>query len=122
MSDLSSIGDPFHAAASQGLEARPQSGASASKSEGISLPAIEDLETGESPELSFGDLLADGVRAVSDRQQDAKDTIANFAAGRGAGVHDVMMAMGKSEIAFSMMLEVRNRLVDAWREVTRIQV
>lgn len=82
------------------------------------------IDAGERSEErpSFADVLADGIREVANRQMEAKDSVANFAAGKGEGVHDVMLAMGKSQIAFSMMLEVRNRLVDAWREVTRIQV
>ena len=71
---------------------------------------------------SFGQMLGDGIRSVSARQAEAREEMKKIATGESNNVHDAMFAMGKSEVAFTLMLEVRNRLVDAWREITRIQV
>ncbi len=37
----------------------------------------------------------------------------------GVEVHDLMTAMGKSEVAFNLMLEMRNKIVDAWQTLSR---
>ena len=42
--------------------------------------------------------------------------------GQTEDVHEVLVAMGKAEVAFHLMLEVRNKLMDAWKEITRMQV
>jgi flagellar hook-basal body complex protein FliE len=39
--------------------------------------------------------------------------------GEPVALHDVMASMGKSEVAFNLVLEVRNRLVDAWEKLSR---
>lgn len=81
-----------------------------------------DDSSADSSGVSFGDMLTEGLQEVSQRQQDVRSEMEKFATGKSEGIHDVMLAMGKSEVSFSLMLEVRNRLVDAWREITRIQV
>jgi flagellar hook-basal body complex protein FliE len=35
------------------------------------------------------------------------------------GVDKLMLSIGKSEVAFNLMLEVRNKLVDAWEKLSR---
>ncbi|HMQ21050.1 MAG TPA: flagellar hook-basal body complex protein FliE [Planctomycetota bacterium] len=79
--------------------------------------SIDDRE-----EPSFGDIISDSISSVAEKQNAVRTELEKFATGKSEGVHDVMLAMGKSEVAFSLMLEVRNRLVEAWREITRIQV
>ena len=39
--------------------------------------------------------------------------------GEDVELHDVMLAGGKSEVAFNLMLEVRNKLIDAWEKLSR---
>ncbi len=39
--------------------------------------------------------------------------------GSGVEIHDLMSAIGKSEVAFNLMLEVRNKIVDAWQNLSR---
>ena len=39
--------------------------------------------------------------------------------GEPVALHDVMSSMAKSEVAFNFVLEVRNRLVDAWEKLSR---
>lgn len=81
--------------------------------------SIDDVAN---PAPSFRDALLRELGEVSQKSFDVRDELEKFATGESEGVHDVMLAMGKSEVAFSMMLEVRNRFLNAWREITRIQV
>jgi flagellar hook-basal body complex protein FliE len=70
----------------------------------------------------FSDLLQRGVESVSDLQQDVQGKLQALATGETQDVHDVLLAMGKADVAFQLMLEIRNRLVESWREITRLQV
>ena len=70
----------------------------------------------------FLGMLEDGVQRVSTLQNDVKTKMQGLVTGETEDVHEVLLAMGKSEVAFQMMLEIRNKLVEAWKELTRIHV
>ena len=80
------------------------------------------LTPASTPVPSFGSLLERGVRSVAAYQNESKSKLRGLITGETKDVHEVLVAMGKAEVATAMMLEIRNRLTDAWREVTRIQV
>ena len=62
------------------------------------------------------------MRSVASYQRESKAKLKGLVTGETKDVHEVLVAMGKAEVATALMLEIRNRLTDAWREVTRIQV
>ena len=70
----------------------------------------------------FGGALADAIDRVQGLQQQARDQVQSAATGEPVALHDIMLAMDKSEVAFNLMLEVRNRLLDAWDKVSRAVV
>ena len=73
---------------------------------------------------SSGDFSGVLERLVGEVDSLAKDSTAKlegFVEGRVENVHDVMLAMTRADLSFRMMLEVRNRLVDAYHEVMRVQ-
>jgi len=79
----------------------------------------------EQPSAKAGDFratLSRAVREVAELQQDAHDKAMALARGEPVQVHDVLIAMGKSEIAFNLALEVRNRLLQAWETLARTAV
>lgn len=70
----------------------------------------------------FGKLLSRAIDATSEAQQDADSAIARLAAGEPVDLHQVMIAMEKAEITTQLATEVRNKLVEAYQEVMRMQV
>ena len=70
----------------------------------------------------FSDVLGDLVKEADELQKDSTSKVEAFAEGKVDDIHDVMIAMTKADVSFRMMLEVRNKLVDAYQEVMRIQV
>ena len=73
-------------------------------------------------ELSFGSMLRDGVQSVSDAGKNVETKMKGLITGETESVHDVLSAMGKSEVQFSLMLQVRNKLIDAWQRLSQIRV
>lgn len=67
----------------------------------------------------FGNLLTNALDRVQSLQNDVRDKTRDIAMGEPVQLHDLLSAMGKSEAAFNLMLEVRNKLVDAWEKVSR---
>ncbi len=82
----------------------------------------EGRRAGAASGPGFAEMLGDGLMRVSELQGEVKQKTQDLVTGKTDDVHGVLLAMGKAEVAFTMMLEVRNKLVDAWREVTRISV
>ena len=71
---------------------------------------------------SFGKVLETMLRETNDVQVEAEKATEQLVTGETDNVHDVMLAMAKADVSFRMMLEVRNKLVDAYQEVMRMQV
>jgi len=64
-----------------------------------------------------------GVINDVDNMQKVSSTLTNAAiAGQGVEVHDVMIAGEKGKLAFDLMLEVRNKLVDSYKELMRMRM
>ena len=77
----------------------------------------------ETIQNDFGDLLKRSIDAVNETQQDATALRTSFEQGReGLDLADVMIAVQKSSISFQAMVEVRNKLVDAYKDVMNMPV
>lgn len=70
----------------------------------------------------FSGLLADSIDAVKGLQDEAHDKVRGLVLGDDVDLHEVMIAGSKSEVAFNLLLEVRNKLVDAWEKLSRSSV
>lgn len=67
----------------------------------------------------FSGFLSDSLDKVKQLQDDARGKLRGLALGEDVDLHEVMIAANKSEVAFNLMLEVRNKLVDAWDKLSR---
>ena len=71
---------------------------------------------------SFGEVLKQSIRQVNDLQHAADAAIKDMAVGGPTSLHDTMIALEKAETSFKLMMQVRNKIVDAYHEVLRMQV
>lgn len=71
---------------------------------------------------TFGDLVKDFARDVNDLQFRAGDAVDMMATGKAADVHQVMIAVEEAGIALDLMLEIRNRVLEGYQELIRMQV
>ena len=75
---------------------------------------------GEVSRTSFSTYLDDVFGEIAKLDDDVKSKYEALARGEpGVEVHDLMTAMGKSEVAFNLMLEMRNKIVEAWQTLSR---
>lgn len=84
--------------------------------------AVERMTPGDSSGPSFADTLSRVVGDTQRVQQDAEDIIAAFVRGEPVELHQVMAASEEAGIALEMLVEMRNKLTDAYRTVMNIQV
>jgi len=78
------------------------------------------LETNPSSP-SFGDLLSRGLNNVSAMQDQSKDMIAAFLRGDPVELHQVMASAEEAGIAIDLLVQLRNKLTDAYRTVMSVQ-
>lgn len=71
---------------------------------------------------AFADLLAGEVREVNTMQQTADRNVHSLLTGGDVNEAEVLTSVQKADLAFRMLMQVRNKLVDAYREIQRIQI
>ncbi len=84
-----------------------------------STPRRKDNDTAVRP---FGDVLKESIREVNRLQVEADQSIQELAIGRAGSVHETMIAVEKAEVSFRLMMQVRNKIVDAYHEIMRMQI
>jgi flagellar hook-basal body complex protein FliE len=70
----------------------------------------------------FREVLMQNIAQVNRLQQDAEAAIEDLAVGRRDDVASVMIAKQKADMAFNMLLQVRNKMMDAYEEIKQIHV
>ena len=75
---------------------------------------------GEGP--SFGRTLESALESVSRVQSESDETTRRFSLGQEVDLHTVLLQVEKADVSFRTMMEVRNRLLDAYREIMRMQI
>jgi flagellar hook-basal body complex protein FliE len=70
----------------------------------------------------FKNLLMDSIREVNTMQQEADRAVESLATGGDMNPAEVLTAVQKADLAFRMMMQVRNKLVQAYEEVKSIRV
>lgn len=71
---------------------------------------------------SFSDLLRDAITSVNDLQVQADHAAVGLATGTIDDLHSVTIATTKAELALQLTLQIRNRVIEAYQEISRMQV
>jgi flagellar hook-basal body complex protein FliE len=97
-----------------------------------SLPKVSDVEkpgglgpigpTGRASSASFTDMLGQLVREVDGKSKAAETEAQRLMLGESDNVHQSMIAMQESGLAFTLLVEVRNKLVESYQELMRMPV
>ncbi|MHC5026823.1 MAG: flagellar hook-basal body complex protein FliE [Planctomycetota bacterium] len=71
---------------------------------------------------SFKDAMDEALEQVNSLERDAKNAAEDLMAGRRDDVETVMIAARKADTAFRMLLQVRNKVMDAYEEVKQMRI
>lgn len=66
---------------------------------------------------SFSQMLKDSLDQVSRLQQESNESIQNLVTGKQANIHQTMIANEKSGVAFELVMQVRNKSIDAYEKI-----
>jgi flagellar hook-basal body complex protein FliE len=83
-------------------------------------PGTPAQPAGEAPE--FTSVLRNQLEQVNRMQAEADAGVQNLLTGRSDNITEVFTAARKAEIAFSLLMEIRNKLVDAYSELKQLRV
>ncbi|WP_408097895.1 flagellar hook-basal body complex protein FliE [Peredibacter sp. HCB2-198] len=86
----------------------------------IKAPGLEggNVEGGK----TFGEFLQDSIGKVNALQQDANVAMEKLASGESQNLHETLLAVEKADIAFRTMNQVRSKVLDAYREIMKMQI
>ena len=109
---------------SYGLRAAGEVGAADLLPEVQAPAALKSSETGAVQPAgdSFANVLGRMVNEVNGRQVAANDAIASLQSGQNTSLHQAVIAMEEANISFQLMIEVRNKLLDSYQELMRMQI
>jgi flagellar hook-basal body complex protein FliE len=71
---------------------------------------------------SFENMLGGLVNDVAQKQAAASSSVNGLLSGQNVSLHQAMISMEEANVSFQMMVEVRNRLLDSYQELMRMQI
>ena len=86
------------------------------------LGTLPSLSGNAPTESSFKDMLLESIQEVNQMQQDADRAVEAMSVGDDVNPAQVLTAVQKADLAFRMMMQVRNKLVDAYAEIKDIRI
>jgi len=76
----------------------------------------------DSPSPAFEQVLKDSLQSVDRLQHEADQAIQRLAVNGDVNLHTTMIAVEKADLSFRLMMQIRNKIVEAYQEVMRMQV
>ena len=99
-----------------------QQHAAAEAARQMEMPQTGGLAGGQATQGPFGQLLTQFVGEVNQKQAVSTEMVNGLLSGQNIPLHRVMIAMEEASVAFQMMVEVRNKLLEGYQELMRMQV
>jgi len=87
---------------------------------GSALPKIKNSEKAD--QNQFGDLFKGVIDNVKNAQAESNKLTEEFIAGGDVQIHEVMIAGEKAKTSLELLMEIRNKSLDMYKELTRIQI
>lgn len=100
-----------------GYEPLRGTGSPSAASRGPEVPDHPGEEKG-----SFGQLVEAALKGVAEQQTEAHQAIEDLSLGKELDLHQVLISLEKADLSFRYLAQVRNKLVQAYQEIMRMQV
>ena len=71
---------------------------------------------------TFGDMLKSAIVSVDEANKTAESQVADVVAGKSENIHEAMISMQKAQLSFQLMVEIRNRAIETYQEISRMQI
>ncbi|MCS7052159.1 MAG: flagellar hook-basal body complex protein FliE [Ignavibacterium sp.] len=89
---------------------------------GLSIPSIQESPKSKSPVEEFSSVFGEFIGSVNKDQLNSSEMTKKFISGEGVEIHEVMIAGEKAKTSLELLMEIRNKTIDMYRELTRMSV
>lgn len=86
---------------------------------GLSSP---QKQKGKSGDVRFSDQLKELLYSVNQKQSVASDKVGEVVTGESEDLHNAMIALEEASVSFQLMLEIRNKMLEAYQEINRMNI
>lgn len=76
----------------------------------------------ETPQSSFKDMLKDSLDKLNEKQVESNNITNEFVSGGDVEIHEMMLSMEEAKMSLQLAIQVRNKVVDAVKELTNMQL
>ena len=83
---------------------------------------LKEVSSAQSSSGSFAGMLGKLVADVNAKQNAAGGAVAALQAGQNVPLHQAVIAMEEANVSFQLMVEVRNKLLESYQEIMRMQI
>ena len=88
----------------------------------VTAGALQPERSGPAGELPFADLVSSLIQDTSQQQAAVGEGIQKLVTGETDSIHDVVLTASRADLAFRLVMEVRNRLISSYEEIMRMQI
>jgi flagellar hook-basal body complex protein FliE len=87
-----------------------------------SAQALQAVDPKKTQGPSFSQFLTSAIEQVNTQQNAADELTAQMAAGKAPDLHSVMIASEKATMSFQLGVQIRNKALEAYQEIMRMQM
>ena len=80
------------------------------------------LASEQPPDSAFAELLGEALSRTNQSQLDADQAAIALQSGEAENLHDVMLAMEEADISMRLLVQMRNKVTEAYKEIMNMQV
>lgn len=84
--------------------------------------SLNELNSENNTGTSFSKVLGEAVNKVNDTEINSNNKIEALIKGEDVSIHEVMLAMQESQLSLQALIEVRNKTVEAYQEINKLQL
>ncbi len=93
--------------------------------QGVPIPSLESPAPAAAQPKGdagrFASTLKDAMEGIDQLQGQADEKVSALLDGSGGDIHDAMIAVQRADLSFQLMMQVRNKIVNAYQEISRMQ-
>ncbi len=86
------------------------------------LPSPTATDKSSAPRGAFGEQLKQAINSVNEAQLVADQAVEKLHSGQSGSLHETMIALEKADISMRLFVQLRNKAVEAYQEIMRMQV
>ena len=85
-------------------------------------PASPQEQKGKVKDVRFSDQLRELLYSVNTKQAQTNEEVGKVVTGESEDLHTAMIALEEASVSFQLMLEIRNKMLEAYQEINRMNI